>query len=60
MRMLLLLLWMLTVGMSAEDEALIAGLEGRACLVVWNKSDLVELGRSGFGLRRLLGMGLRS
>ncbi len=33
-----------TVGMSAEDEALIAGLEGRACLVVWNKSDLVEWG----------------
>ena len=37
-----------TVGMTAEDEALIAGLEGRASLVVWNKSDLVA---GGGGLR---------
>jgi tRNA modification GTPase len=39
-----------TVGMSAEDEALIAGLEGRAYLVVWNKSDLVARAAEG-GLR---------
>jgi tRNA modification GTPase len=39
-----------TVGMSAEDEALIAGLSGRACLVVWNKSDLVA-GVSEAGIR---------
>ena len=50
-----------TVGMSAEDEALIAGLEGRArwwfgIRVIW----LVVWPMVGFGLRRLRGMGLRS
>jgi tRNA modification GTPase len=47
-----------TVGMSAEDEALIAELEGRACLVVWNKSDLVELGQVGIRTSALTGDGI--
>jgi tRNA modification GTPase len=40
-----------TTGMSAEDEALIAGLSGRASLVVWNKSDLVSGGVADAGIR---------
>ncbi len=47
-----------TVGMSAEDEALIAGLEGRACLVVWNKSDLVAGGMVGIRTSALTGDGI--
>ena len=39
------------VGMTSEDEMLIAGLEGRASLVVWNKSDLVAGGAAVSGLR---------
>lgn len=46
-----------TVGMSGEDEALIAGLEGRACLVVWNKSDLVA-GDGGIRTSALTGDGI--
>jgi tRNA modification GTPase len=46
-----------TVGMSAEDGALIAELEGRATLVVWNKSDLVE-GDGGIRTSALTGDGI--
>ena len=46
-----------TVGVSVEDEALIAGLEGRACLVVWNKSDLV-VGDGGIRTSALTGDGI--
>jgi tRNA modification GTPase len=46
-----------TVGMSVEDEALIAGLEGRASLVVWNKSDLV-VGDGGIRTSALTGDGI--
>jgi tRNA modification GTPase len=46
-----------TVGMTAEDEALIAGLEGRASLVVWNKSDLV-VGDGGIRTSALTGDGI--
>jgi tRNA modification GTPase len=48
-----------TLGMSADDEALIAGLEGRARLVVWNKSDLVvSAGESGVRTSALTGDGI--
>ena len=46
-----------TVGMSGEDEALIAELEGRAQLVVWNKSDLV-VGNEGIRTSALTGNGI--
>ena len=48
------------VGMSAEDEALLAGLSGRSYLVVWNKSDLVavEVGSSGVRASALTGDGI--
>ena len=39
------------MGMSAEDEELIAGLAGRAYLVVWNKSDLVGEVAGNVGVR---------
>jgi len=31
-----------SAGLGDEERSLIAGLSGRACVVVWNKSDLVE------------------
>ena len=39
------------VGMGEEDAAVVAGLRGRACIVVWNKSDLV----AGAGSEELIG-----
>ena len=49
------------LGIGADDEALMAGLHGRASVVVWNKCDLVEADAShaeGLRVSALTGEGI--